>query len=292
MASSEDAPCAPREQLRVYGPFRDHLRQTEGRPANRLDASTRASHGPASKDPAARTTGGLSHPSTTWRFVMRAARSCATTERRPPSSTGGRGMRTLALLSLGALALTTPAATRAAVQTPSRRQIPAALKATQVAIADPIADPAATVVEGHARFTLLTSRLVRMEWSADGHFENRASLVFIHRRLAVPHYTLRRTGGWLTVQTDNLTLRYLRGSGRFRPGNLEVRLHVDGRDVVWNPSESDSANLKGTTRTLDGAKGPVPLEPGLPSRAGWIVVDDSQRPLFDRSGWVLARPEG
>ena len=168
------------------------------------------------------------------------------------------------------------------------------MRAPRVATADPVADPAATVVEGHARFTMLTPRLVRMEWSADGHFERRASLVFIHRRLAVPHHTVRRAGSWLTVQTDDLTLRYRRGGGRFRPGNLEVRLRVDGRDVVWRPGESDSANLKGTTRTLDGAKGPVPLEPGLLSRAGWTVLDDSQRPLFDQSPWpwVVARPAG
>src|SRR3954447_18290607 len=192
-------------------------------------------------------------------------------------------MHTLALLPVGALALMTPATTSAAVETPSRPQIPAALAATPVATADPMADPLATVVEGRARFTLLTPRLVRMEWSANGHFENRASLGFIHRRLPVPHHTVRRAGGWLTLQTDDLSLRYRRGSGRFRPDNLEVRLRVEGRDVVWRPSDSDSANLKGTTRPLDGAKGPVPLEPGLLSRAGWTVVDDGERPLFDQS---------
>jgi hypothetical protein len=195
-------------------------------------------------------------------------------------------MRTLALLGLGGFALTWPADARVAAQAPSQPP--------QVATADPVADPAATVVDGHARFTVLTPRLVRMEWSAGGHFEDRRSLVFIQRRLAVPPHTVRRAGGWLTVQTDDLTLRYRRGSGRFGPGNLEVRLRADGRDVVWRPGESDSANLKGTTRTLDGAKGPVPLEPGLLSRAGWAVVDDSRRPLFDQSAWpwVVARPAG
>jgi Glycosyl hydrolases family 31 TIM-barrel domain/Glycosyl hydrolase family 31 C-terminal domain/Domain of unknown function (DUF5110) len=178
-----------------------------------------------------------------------------------------------------------------AAQSPNP-QVPAT--APQVAAADPVADPAATVVEGHARFTLLTPRLIRMEWSADGHFEDRASLVFIQRRLPVPHQTARRAGGWLTIRTDDLTLRYRQGSGRFSAQNLEVRLRVDGRDVVWHPGEADSANLKGTTRTLDGAKGPVPLEPGLLSRAGWTVVDDSQRPLFDHAAWpwVVARASG
>jgi hypothetical protein len=174
----------------------------------------------------------------------------------------------------------------------SQQQVPTT--APQVAAADPVADPAATIVDGHARFTLLTPRLARMEWSADGRFEDRASLVFIQRHLSVPHHTVRRAGGWLTIQTDDLTLRYAHGSGRFGPKNLEVRLRVDGRDVVWHPGDRDSTNLMGTTRTLDGAKGPVPLEPGLLSRAGWTVVDDSQRPLFDKGAWpwVVARPSG
>lgn len=191
------------------------------------------------------------------------------------------------VLAVGAALWATPLAGQA-----PGAQVPAT--APQVAAADPVADPAATIVDGHARFTLLTPRLVRMEWSADGRFEDRASLVFIQRRLAVPRHTVRRAGGWLTVRTDDLTVRYREGSGRFAAGNLEVRLRVDGRDVVWRPGEVDSTNLKGTTRTLDGAKGPVPLEPGLLARAGWTVVDDGQRPLFDKSAWpwVLARPAG
>ncbi len=42
---------------------------------------------------------------------------------------------------------------------------------------------------GHARFTVLTPQLIRMEWSADGKFEDHASLVFINRRLPVPKFT-------------------------------------------------------------------------------------------------------
>jgi alpha-glucosidase (family GH31 glycosyl hydrolase) len=44
--------------------------------------------------------------------------------------------------------------------------------------------------------------------------------------------------------------------------------------------------LRGTTRTLDLMNGAVQLEQGLVSRAGWAVVDDSQRPVFDADGWI------
>ena len=47
---------------------------------------------------------------------------------------------------------------------------------------NPVADPKAVVVEGAARFTVLTPRLIRMEWAADGNFEDHASLVFARWR--------------------------------------------------------------------------------------------------------------
>ncbi|MBN1965542.1 MAG: DUF5110 domain-containing protein, partial [Anaerolineae bacterium] len=51
-------------------------------------------------------------------------------------------------------------------------------------------------------------------------------------------------------------------------------------------------NLHGTTRTLDGIDGYAPLEPGLMSRAGWAVLDDSRTLLFDDDGWLQPRPTG
>jgi alpha-glucosidase len=54
------------------------------------------------------------------------------------------------------------------------------------AINNPVADPRAIVLQGNARFTVLTPELIRMEWAADGKFEDHASFVFINRRLPVP----------------------------------------------------------------------------------------------------------
>lgn len=48
---------------------------------------------------------------------------------------------------------------------------------------DPVAGPKAVVTLSNARFTVLTPQMIRMEWAADGKFEDHASLVFINRRL-------------------------------------------------------------------------------------------------------------
>lgn len=158
---------------------------------------------------------------------------------------------------------------------------------------DPLPDPRSVVVAGEVRFTVLTPQLIRMEWSARGKFEDRASLVVINRRLPVPPFQKKEDGGWLNLQTEKLMLRYKQGSGKFSRENLEISFDLDGRKVTWKPGLEDKGNLKGTIRTLDGVKGATELESGLVSRDGWVVVDDSQRPLFDASDWpwVVARPE-
>ena len=55
-------------------------------------------------------------------------------------------------------------------------------------IYNPGADSNAIVVSGNVRFTVLTPRVIRMEWSDDGKFEDNATLVFVNRKLPVPHF--------------------------------------------------------------------------------------------------------
>ena len=56
---------------------------------------------------------------------------------------------------------------------------------------DPVADPEAMVLGENVRFTLLTERLLRLEYSPDGLFEDRPSQAFWVRRLPVPPFRAR-----------------------------------------------------------------------------------------------------
>jgi alpha-glucosidase len=226
--------------------------------------------------------------------------------------------------SIGLTAQTPAPAGQAAKPTTAAASGPAIHAPATGEANDPVADPKAVVTYGNARFTVLTPELIRMEWAADGKFEDHASFVFLNRRLPVPEFEVTMTGGTgvpvnqrrhgLIIKTSALTLQYspiaVTESGpecRFTADNLTITLTVDGKEVVWRPGLSDPQNLQGTTRTLDGALGSKtvePIEPGLISRSGWAVVDDSTRPLFDsadfsfRQGekspwpWVLSRPAG
>ncbi|BDF62834.1 alpha-xylosidase [Alistipes finegoldii] len=168
------------------------------------------------------------------------------------------------------------------------------------AVADnPKADAKAVVTSGNARFTVLTPQLIRMEWSADGQFEDHATLTFVNRETPVPEFKVRESKSKLTITTPALTLTYLK-NGKFSDQNLKAVFTLNGREVVWTPGMENPQNLLGTTRTLDGADGSKlkePMEQGILSRAGWSLIDDSQRHVLTPDGseweeWVEARPEG
>ena len=163
---------------------------------------------------------------------------------------------------------------------------------------NPVANKAAVVTYQNARFTILTDRLVRMEWAQDGVFEDRASLAIVNRDLPVPAFTSAIKGDVLTIKTGKLTLTYK--EGRFSPENLQVKFGLG----VWKPGMAPVGNLKGTTRTLDGCLGfeklshrESELEDGILSRDGWALVDESERHLLEPTGnawenWVALRPQG
>lgn len=158
--------------------------------------------------------------------------------------------------------------------------LPVAVSANE----DPKADDRAIVVAGNARFTVLTPQLIRMEWSEDAVFEDRATLTFVNRKTKVPQFKVTNSRNKVVIRTDKLTLTYLK-SGKFSADNLSAEFMLGGKKVVWHYGDEDSQNLMGTTRTLDKADGwnlnpSDPMEPGVVSRSGWSVVDDSQRHLF------------
>lgn len=147
---------------------------------------------------------------------------------------------------------------------------------------DPLADSAAVVTSGTMRFTILTPRLVRIQYSASKKFEDRATFAVVNRRLPVPEFTTREEGNTLIIETSALTIRYKKGTrpnpSAQSPTNLNITFSLNGEDVVWYPGKEDALNLRGTQRTLDNVAGDTQrdkLELGVVSRSGWALIDES-----------------
>lgn len=150
----------------------------------------------------------------------------------------------------------------------------------------PVADPKATIVVGSARFTILTSRLIRLEYEENGRFQDNPSQPFWYRNQPVPQFEQLVENGRLQIETEHLLLTYKMGK-KFKAKNLQIRLKENG--TAWHFGDKNPDNLRGTYRTLDQVSGSTPLEPGLLSRSGWAVVDDSDTLVFNEEGWLEPR---
>jgi len=152
---------------------------------------------------------------------------------------------------------------------------------------EPQAHPEAVIRGPHVRFTVLTSRLLRLEYSPTDHFEDRPTQLVWYRRQPVPPFSAQVSEKAITIETEALTLSYTLSERGFQPDTLGITLKESG--TTWHYGDADVGNLRGTTRTLDQADGYVPLEPGLLSRDGWTVVDDSARLAFDERCGLVPR---
>lgn len=154
------------------------------------------------------------------------------------------------------------------------------------------ANPEAVVQSGQARFTVLTPRMIRIEWrQPGGDFEDRASQAFWFRQQPVPAFNVSEQDGELVIDTGSLLLHYRPGQP-FAADTLWIELKdmvVDGKPVVWHYGDADPGNLGGTARTVDGVDGATPLSLGLISRSGWSLVDDSNSLVFNDVGWLEPR---
>ncbi len=151
----------------------------------------------------------------------------------------------------------------------------------------PKANPNAIVQHGPIRFTVLTAKLLRMEYNPDEEFEDRPTQVFWYREFPVPEFSSKKHAQKIVLETDALILEYKAQDLGFHESTLQVKLKNSG--LIWKYGQENNTNLKGTVRTLDQVNGATLLNNGLISRTGWAVIDDSESLVFNEDGWLAMR---
>jgi alpha-glucosidase (family GH31 glycosyl hydrolase) len=147
-------------------------------------------------------------------------------------------------------------------------------------------NPEAVVRANAWRFTVLTSRLIRIEYDPRRIFEDRPTQVFWHRHQPVPVYQHAIRNGLVEIKTEHLRLSC---QAALPPEKSEIEIHVLAPGTIWHLGDEDPLNLAGTYRTLDRTGGPIPLEQGLISRSGWSLVDDTHSLVFNEQSWLEPR---
>ena len=152
----------------------------------------------------------------------------------------------------------------------------------------PLAHAQAVVRGDKYRFTVLTDRLIRMEYQEEGKFTEEATKTVLCREFEVPAFRVVESDERLEIITDALHLYYDKKA--FSPAGLYILLKegFSVSDSIWNYGD-ESRDLKGTARTLDNVDGATKLEPGLMSVEGYTVLDDSDSAVLLEDGWIRAR---
>ena len=153
----------------------------------------------------------------------------------------------------------------------------------------PKAEPSAVVTGVNYRITVLTERLLRLEYCNEGCFEDRATQVVLDRKFAPCDFRVCEKETSLEITTRYLRLVYDRKE--FSEEGLSIEITGIGTLRKWhyNSPPDSGGNFGGTTRTLDEVDGSCEIEPGLLSMDGWAVLDDSGSLLLDENGWIVLR---
>ena len=141
------------------------------------------------------------------------------------------------------------------------------------------------------RITMLTEGLVRLEYSEDGIFEDRATQTVINRDFPPVEFQVKETEEELEILTWRFRLNY--NKKEFNPRGLKAQ--VLGNTGFWNNVwhyGDELRDLKGTARTLDTVDGACELGHGLVSTEGFSVLDDSASLILTEEGWVAPRKKG
>ena len=136
------------------------------------------------------------------------------------------------------------------------------------------------------RFTVLTPKLIRMEYDPNGSFEENPTQIVFFRNFPKNTFSVTRKDGVLKIDTGKLRLCY-REESDFSADTLSVELLFSTR-AIWHYGDT-LTQLYGTARTLDRADGEIPLEDGVCARCGFTVMPDNSGAVLTEDGWFAAR---
>ena len=160
-------------------------------------------------------------------------------------------------------------------------------------------DPKVCVTGSKYRISVLTERVVRIEYNPNGVFVDQPSELVINRSLGVPPFTLRQVQNVIEIDTKYFRLSYVKeqplAGNNITPGkNLKITLVSNkdkDRERDWYYKHPEVRNMKGNISGFD-----VPLnsvfERGLYSIEGFASFDDSNNKLIGNDGTLIDRPEG
>lgn len=150
----------------------------------------------------------------------------------------------------------------------------------------------ANIVKGEKyRITMLTEGLVRLEYSEDGIFEDRATQMAFYRDFPETDYRVVRSEDGIEIHTSRIHLIYNEQEFSSHGLSIQVKGNLSAYHSIWHYSEAIH-DLGGTARTLDEVDGETKLDHGCVSAFGYSLLNDSNSQIVLEDGWIEPRRKG
>ena len=142
--------------------------------------------------------------------------------------------------------------------------------------------PAAAIIRGNSyRITLLSERLIRLEYSSTGVFNNYETTIIKNRNFGyIPDYTKQEDDSILKIETRYYDLTYVKNSS-FNSRTIKAKCKTNQEE--WYYGQKEVKNYNSTAMSLDNTTKMPELEKGLFSLTGIVTIDDSETMYFDEN---------
>ena len=137
------------------------------------------------------------------------------------------------------------------------------------------------------RFTILTDRLIRLEYNEKGVFEDRPTARVIFRKFPKVNFTFTQSETLIQIATSYFTLAYVKD--KFFGSGSTLKINLNNTEHSWYYNNPEVRNFGGITYSLDDFKGKLKLDKGFYSTDGFAVIDDSDSYVIDANGNFLKR---
>ena len=133
------------------------------------------------------------------------------------------------------------------------------------------------------RFTVLTPRLIRIEYNQNGVFEDRATSLVVNRTFSQCNFKISQDELSVTIVTEYFTLKYIKEEPIT---SKNIKVTVNGTDKEWTPGYRDYRNYGSIGYSLDSSDLKLKLSKGLYSLDGFTVIDDSKNFVIDNEMFI------
>ena len=139
---------------------------------------------------------------------------------------------------------------------------------------------------GKSRISVLSPRVIRIEYNDNGEFTDNPSSRIINRNFEKFDYGITESETMIEINTGLFTLTYVKNS-RIKTG--AIRAVLNGTSIEWNPSSTEAKNLRGINYSIDSIKDKLVLDKGLYSLDGYFVLDDSKSLILNDNDIFIER---